>query len=706
MSQQEAFSRRSILKGSLAVAGASLLPGATAEAAEAQRATTALPTNAQPYDGLAFRHIHLDFHTSPAVMGVGKDFRAEEFAACLHDAAVNSITVFAKCHHGMAYYPTRVGVQHPHLDFDLLGQMIEACHARGILVPVYISTMYDQHMWREHPEWRALLRTGEEQGYKTPGSPLKPSLSRLCVNTSYTDYLAAMADEVLSRYNADGIFFDNFAYQGNGCFCATCMTEREKLGLDSESEEACTQHMHMVMDRVMQRLRKVTLERRPHCSYLLFNGPLVLRQDPGFLYGSLPYYTHIEIESLPGGQWGYNYFPMAARRLRNLGLPTRGMTGAFHRSWGDFGSVRNQAALDYECFDMLAQATMCSVGDHLPPGGRLNRVTYDRIGKTYQSVAAKEPWCQHAKGVADIGCLLSFGGSGVDSDLGLARMLTQLRQQFDIIDRKADFSQYKVLILPDDHAIDQELEARLSTYLKGGGKLILSDRSGLDPEGKRFVLPLGAQYVSEWKHEDQYMEVADAERHGLQPMIEIAYEKGSAVRTTQGESLARCWESAFDKTYQHFQVEQAPPAKPTDYSAIVATTNTVYFATPVFRSYTRYGYVFYRDLLAMALGRLLAAPVVKVQGPSTLQATVTAQTNRRIVHLVHYIPERRTPELDIVEDVIPLNDVMVSVRMNANPKRVYLAPSGQGLRSEYSGGYAKVNVPRVEGHQMVVFEES
>ena len=52
-----------------------------------------------------------------------------------------------------------------------------------------------------------------------------------------------------------------------------------------------------------------------------------------FIREILKHYTHIEIESLPGGSWGYSFYEMAARYERNLGLETMGMTGAFHRSW-------------------------------------------------------------------------------------------------------------------------------------------------------------------------------------------------------------------------------------------------------------------------------------------------------------------------------------------------------------------------------------
>ena len=53
-------------------------------------------------------------------------------------ANVDSVTLFAKCHHGMSYYPTKVGKVHPGLMFDLLGAQIEACHKRDIRAPIFV----------------------------------------------------------------------------------------------------------------------------------------------------------------------------------------------------------------------------------------------------------------------------------------------------------------------------------------------------------------------------------------------------------------------------------------------------------------------------------------------------------------------------------------------------------------------------------------
>lgn len=712
MAGWESLTRRTMLKGSLAATAAGLLQSqgiagaAAAPSADSEAASGA--TRVSKASNLPFRHIHLDFHTSPAIVDVGGQFDAAEFAQTLKAAHVDSITIFAKCHHGMAYYPTKVGFRHPHLKIDLLGEMIEACHRQKIVTPVYISTLYDQRAWRSHGEWRALLPDGREDGHRGHAGPMVAELGRLCINTHYADYVYAMAEEVTTNYDVDGLFYDNFIYGPEGCCCPACMAERQKLGMDSTKQEDRTRHMHLVMDRAMQRFAAIVKNRRAQATVFI-NGPTTLRQQPAFLRSALRYETHIEIESLPGGAWGYSYYPMAARRLSHLGLETRGMTGAFHRSWGDFGSVRNQAALDYECFRMLAQANMCSVGDHLHPSGKLNANTYDRIGRTYRSIEEKEPWCKGAGAVTEIASLITYEGKeGEESDRGVAAMLAELRMQYDFIDRDADFGRYKVLFLPDSHRVDEDLRSKLQQYLDGGGRLVLSDQSGLDTDGRKFVLPVGAVYVSPWSHDSQYLEVLGKEQAGLPPMVEICYETGSAVTAAKGATmLARCWRPYFDKTYRHFQVEQTPPWQPTEFAAVVATGSTLYFAAPLFRTYNRYAYAFDRDLLGRCLQRLLPDPLVRADGPSTLEVTVTEQKGRRrIVHLLHYLPQRRGLGMDVVEDVIPLQNVKLALRSDRPPGKAYLAPEKKALPLEYSRGYASVTIPTVMGHQMVVFENA
>ena len=104
------------------------------------------------------------------------------------------------------------------------------------------------------------------------------------------------------------------------------------------------------------------------------------------------------------------------------------------------------------------------------------------------------------------------------------------------------------------------------------------------------------------------------------------------------------------------------------------------------------------------LRRLLPAPLLKAELPSTAEATVTEQAGRRMVHVLNYPATRRAPDLDIVEEAAPLSNVQIALRMEERPSRVYLAPQRQSLKFEFSEGYTEAVIPSVHGHQIVVFE--
>ena len=55
---------------------------------------------------MRFRQVHLDFHTSEAIPGIGKAFDKKQFQHMLRTGHVDSVTVFSKCHHGWAYHPS------------------------------------------------------------------------------------------------------------------------------------------------------------------------------------------------------------------------------------------------------------------------------------------------------------------------------------------------------------------------------------------------------------------------------------------------------------------------------------------------------------------------------------------------------------------------------------------------------------------------
>jgi hypothetical protein len=366
---------------------------------------------------LRFRQIHLDFHTSEKIVGIGDAFDPKEFAETLKKAGVNSITCFARCHHGMIYYDTKFPARHPGLKRNLLKEQIEACHQVDIRVPIYITVGWDEYIAARHPEW--LERTPEGAPYGA--GPLQAGWKKLCFNTPYIDYVVEQTIEVLETFgdDVDGLFFDIISQ--NPCCCTYCMEGMEKAGLDSETEEGRKTYALQVLNRFKKMMTDTVRKYNKTCT-IFYNAGHVNPQ----IRDTLDTYTHLELESLPSGGWGYEHFPITVRYARNLGKECLGMTGKFHKSWADFGGFKNQPALEYECFMSLANGTKCSIGDQLHPTGAINKATYELIGRVYNQVKEKEAWCDDVEAVKEIHitlpCQVIGVAAGADQGLFLRHM--------------------------------------------------------------------------------------------------------------------------------------------------------------------------------------------------------------------------------------------------------------------------------------------
>ena len=671
---------------------------------------------------MAFRQVHLDFHTSGEIPGVGEDFDAKAFVEVLRAARVNSVTCFAKCHHGYSYYPTEVGVQHPTLTRDLLGEQVEACHAAGIKVPAYISVVWDEHVAERHQEWLQVDREGKQVG-RTPLA--ERGWRYLCMNTPYADYVAAQTEEVLRKYPVDGIFFDIVMQTRPGCVCNACREDLRKAGKDVADDEALREQSLRIARDFMHRMTTLVHGIRPQSS-VFYNSRLRVSADAhSGVRPELPYYTHAEIESLPTGGWGYNHFPVYARYFQTLGKDMMGMTARFHKSWADFGGLKHRAALEYECFSMLASGAKCSIGDQLHPRGALERPAYELIGDVYRSVEEKEPWCREARSVAEIGVLLAQGQPSAvqadarDTDEGVMRMLLEAKRTFHFVDLDADLDDYKLVILPDSIHVGPALAMKLREYVGQGGALLLSGESGLDPAGGAFALKemgLTSKGTSPWTTAYVRAESASQLSRGVEAMDHVVYERGWWVEPERGtEVLASVVPPYFNRDHARFNSHaQTPPAVspgaplPAGVAPAVTRRGKVgYLAFPLFRAYRRSGNRVYRTLVTNMVDALVPERLVEAELPSSAQMTVMQQPTaggRLVTHVLSYVAERRTPQIDIIEDVVPLHDVRLKLRPGFRPARVYEAPSSAPLPFEWVDGVVSVRLPKVAGHAMVVVE--
>lgn len=664
------------------------------------------------YQPLRYRQVHLDFHTSEVIPSVGEKFDAKQFQEALKRGHVDSVTLFSKCHHGLSYHNTSVGQRHPGLDFELLPRQIEACRAIDVKCPVYISAGLDEWAAREHPEWIAVGRDGKLF------NPIGAHWKGLGWETPYLDYLCEQIEEVVDKYDAaDGIFLDIISTRAN--YSPLGLAAMEEAGVDPLDEEAVVAWTYKVLQTYFERTTASSQKGDPDRRVFHNSGHI-----PKGAKQAIAWNSHLELESLPTGGWGYDHFPISAKYAATTGYDFLGMTGKFQTTWGEFGGFKRPAALRYECAAMISFGSKCSVGDQLHPSGEMNLDTYDLIGAGYSEVEASEPWCVGAKQISEIALLSPealnterFSGHGKKyySEEGAARMLLEAGYQFDVIDLDRELSGYKVLILPDEVPLQGNYLEKVQAFLARGGKLILSGESGFAPGEEKFALDLGltVEGKSEW-NPDYLVPTQLAPT----PLVRGPFVvHGGAWNVTAGEGwkvLATRRDPYFNRAWNHFCSHQhTPDEKASDFPGLISNGQVAYFAHSIFTSYRQLGQPLYRDLLVDALSTLLPARVLDTNLPTAGRTSLMKQDelNRYVLHLLFAVPQKRGADstqwgsgqsaVELIEDLFPLYDVQVTLRVPESVTSVKLAPSGEVLPVTAVDGGITFTVPKLLCHQMV-----
>ena len=653
---------------------------------------------------MRFRQVHLDFHTSEHIEDIGKKFDKKQFQTALKKGHINSITLFSKCHHGWAYHPSKANEIHPHLDFDLLGAQIQAAHEIGVKTPIYLSAGLDEKMAHRHPEW--LVRNLDESTTWAKDFT-EPGYHKMCMSSPYLDYLVKQIEEVCKNYDADGIFLDIAGVQP--CYCQNCIAEREELGLNPYDENDVLKHAEMVYKRYAEKTRAAVDKYKPNLS--LFHNGGHIRQGRRDLVN---YNTHLELESLPTGGWGYDHFPFSARYCQGLGVDYLGMTGKFHGSWGEFGGFKHPNALRFEVTLAAANGAKCSVGDQLSPSGEMDMVTYDLIGSAYSELEGKEEWLDNVESVADIAIIspeayvgdLSTGQMTKvdDSGSGVCRIMLEGKYLFDVIDFESDLSKYKVIILPDVIRADIDFAKRLREFCDCGGKVLATGKSALYENSNEFCLNLGAEWIKENPYKPDYFrpleKIKDMGDTGY-----IMYGNGEKIRCI-GNELGIRENPYFNRTRAHFCSHQHTPNS-CEYGGAGMTEGKdgIYIAWNIFADYAQSGELHLKQMAIFALDRLLdTAKTLKTNLPAQGIVTLMKQSDRLICHLLYASPVKRGNGIEVIEDIVPIYNVELAIKTDKKINKVYLAPQKEDIDFTYDDGYISVKLDKIECHQMVVFE--
>ena len=659
------------------------------------------------------RQVHLDFHTSERMVGVGSAFDKAQFQRCLKKGHVNSITVFAKCHHGWAYFPSETNDIHPGLGgFDLLSAMLEAAGEIGVAAPIYLSAGLDEKYFCRHPEHGRV----PSRGYRQPvihsdgeflyAKEEKARYHDLCMNTPYLDVLARQVEEVVRRYMPVGIFLDIVSERV--CFCDACRRSVLALGLDESDDQSYVELGKRTYKNYFETINRVARSIKPDIR-IFHNGGHILAGRRDLADAD----THLELESLPTGFWGYDHFPKSATYTRLLGKEYLGMTGKFHLSWGEFGGFKHPNALRYEVALSLALGAKCSIGDQMHPSGFLDEATYELIGIAYKEAEAIEEYCYDVESVADIGVLMveSIGGAAMKNhpaDVGATRILLESNYLFDMLDAECDFSKYKLLILPDEIRLTDALCTRLNEFVKGGGKLLCSGASGTN-EREELAFDLGAVMLGESGYAPSYFRPTYPAL-GLTPSSYVLYSKLYDVKAsdTAEQILGYSRIPPFNRAPEHFCSHQHTPYLLSDHApGVTVGRDGGYIAWEIFREYAEVGAYVAKEIVCRTIDAILSdikTLTTNLPSAGIVALNRSSAKGRHVLHLLYAIPQKRGSGVSVIEDLPTVENTELALRVG-EVREVRLVPQNVSIPFTLTDGVCRFRIDAFSCSPVVVIEE-
>jgi hypothetical protein len=334
------------------------------------------------------------------------------------------------------------------------------------------------------------------------------------------------------------------------------------------------------------------------------------------------------------------------------------MTGRFQKMWGDFGGIKPQPALEFECFRTQALGGGNSVGDQLPPRGRLDAAAYALIGAVYEQCEYAEPFYEGSEPLRHVGVFTAnYPGlsraRGSRADEGVIQMCEETHYDATLLDELDPLDRHPLLILPDSTVITPKLRSKLKRYHQQGGQLLISHRAGRDAAGAWALDFLPLRFDGEVEKFPTYWRARPGFWPELSASDRVFYNQGVNVVPSRGlEVLVDRVLPYFkrnDLTFSsHFQTP--PVARADRHPAVVAGPGFVYFADPIFREYRETGNLAARDVWKRCVERLIGPAPIGAGLPTTMLVVPRRRGRDLILTLLHYVPLRKALQIDVLEE--------------------------------------------------------
>lgn len=676
----------------------------------------------------------IDHHSpQPPIVPLG-NMNIDEYADFFETADIDSLMVYCKDHWGVTYYDSTVpGAQkHAGVKGDWIRAKRDLCAEKGIEFVAYYCIEYDEGAARRFPEWR--VRTAD--GAPLIRDDLYAKWSVMCYQTGYREYCLQQLEEIISNYHPDSLFLDIFG--ASLCYCDSCKAKflKEYGYALPETQEDIKAHKGDIvsfLDHNAEGFFKELDSRLKKIDPTLAITINFACHYPDYIRNLLDYQYS---EPLLKDNW------FSSAYARDTAIGQHPMLAP-----GEASAVYNYDKPEQYICDLSSIAAQgCRVGmysgsQHID--GTLEHEEARRLGAVYSELKKMEPYFTDTRRpVKAIGIIQSDISKAAGADtvvpdaiprmkrkaphtmaiLGAMMACEQAKIPYQVLPENAvsyeTLKDYELILMPEVYVVSEKLTTSLTEYVKNGGKLISSGRTGtLNAsyevlEENALASLTGCTYVkehTEYKQNDwsAYLKPCCPEKfHGLlhvttPPVSEFFIE----TKPVSAEALAVFALPAVACTPTEWINWWSPP--PGEISEIPAITlnkvgngEVIYLAFDYFTMSSAETYRdsadFFRDLLNI----LDIKPVLKniTSSPNVLRTAFFEEADCYQIHQISTIPNRYKGE------VLPLSGGKLCFRKEI--KKAYTVyPKKQELSIVKENDAWIVELPIFTLQQLIICEK-
>lgn len=654
-------------------------------------------TNARPgWHEHVFFGLHYDLHANAGDTELGRELTHEHLRERLQRVKPDWVQCDCKGHAGYTSWPTRIGSTSPGVVKDGLRIHRDVTRELGIKLGMHYSGVWDSRAIELHPEWARIDAQGQADKDST------------CPLSAYTDELQIpQMLELIDSYDVDGFWVDGENWASRPCWCERCTAEYgRRTGTTAIPQRAGDDgwdawlafHRDLFVAHVTKYADAVH-RRKPECM-VCSNWMYTVRQ-PDAVTAPVDYisgdYDHA---------WGPNRAAIEARVIDGRGMSWDLMAWGFTKT----GTMQDNPPwtmkplphLQQEVAEVVALGGAIMVYNQPQRTGWLTGWHQDLLGEVAAFCRARQDTCwksttvpeaavlhHHAHFYAHNDPLFNYGQSARPVE-GALHALLETQRSTDILTEDgalARMQAYKLVIVPEQTRLSAALVAALQAYAAAGGHVIMSgahlarDYPGLvgatprgEPVADGVYLPVDGRAVSV--------------SPGWQP---VTPAEGTEVWTT----LLRGQEPEKDTSDEASVTRRG-----------VGDGTIVGIHGPIFGDYGIGHYPDVRRFIAGLIDRLGVRWTATVEAPPRLELILRQKDGRLLVNLVNRgAAETLSPQRVIVEDLLPVENVVIHIHRDAQPVAVSVVPDGTAMNWSFADGMLEVRLPRVEIHTVVVIEE-